>query len=140
MILKLYGKKKPRTLQEKIDWNYMPVTETGCWIWLCKTDKHGYGRFGPGKLTHRVSYELYRGAIPKDMTLDHICRVRCCINPEHLRLASWDEARKQAHDHWRSRTHCVRGHEYSEANTGVNRNGKGISRYCKACRKLQVSR
>jgi hypothetical protein len=59
-----------------------------CWIWQLKTmKKTGYGTLGiKGKhyLAHRVYYEQARGPIPEGMQLDHLCRVRECVNPDHL--------------------------------------------------------
>ena len=63
------------------------VTLDGCWLWGGFIDPQGYGRFGcfgKLKLAHRVMYELRSGEIPAGLTLDHLCRRRDCINPEHL--------------------------------------------------------
>lgn len=76
----------------------MEVDDRGCWISLYSIGSHGYsqvtwwtGKRGlDGKtrvrLGHRVSWEALHGPIPERMTVDHLCRVRRCINPEHLRL------------------------------------------------------
>ncbi len=59
-----------------------------CWLWTgSKND--GYGKFRPVAnqrpvLAHRYAYELLVGPIPRDLTLDHLCRVHSCVNPEHL--------------------------------------------------------
>lgn len=58
-----------------------------CWLWIGGKQAAGYGSFGvrgSGKLAHRVSYELHRGAIPDGLHLDHLCRVKSCVNPDHL--------------------------------------------------------
>lgn len=58
-----------------------------CWIWqLSKlATRYGQVRSGPEMvLAHRLYYEERRGPIPEGMTLDHLCRVRACVNPEHL--------------------------------------------------------
>lgn len=61
--------------------------ETPCWVWrLCKT-RAGYARVASGVgsvLAHRVLYEEKFGAIPQGLCLDHLCRVRACVNPDHL--------------------------------------------------------
>jgi HNH endonuclease len=61
---------------------------TGCWVWAGAVNEHGYGIVGAGRhgtfRAHRVSYELARGPIPPGLQLDHLCRNRRCINPEHL--------------------------------------------------------
>lgn len=62
-----------------------------CHLWLGFLDRDGYGRFSIGKksyATHRFIWEIHNGKIPKGMTIDHICRVPKCVNPNHLRLAT----------------------------------------------------
>lgn len=63
--------------------------DTGCWEWIgCVTNGTmasggGYGRFD-GRWAHRVSWELHRGPIPQGLEIDHLCRVRHCVNPDHI--------------------------------------------------------
>lgn len=60
---------------------------SGCWLWTGQENFGGYGRFyleGKRLAAHRQSYELFKGPIPEGLTLDHLCRVRCCVNPDHL--------------------------------------------------------
>lgn len=60
----------------------------GCWLWTGVVKDDGYGLFRDGKRSpkqaHRVAYESVYGPIPAGMQIDHLCRVRSCINPEHL--------------------------------------------------------
>lgn len=61
--------------------------DDGCWIWTAARDSSGYGlcwHAARYKLAHRVVYELLVGAIEPGLQLDHLCRVRECVNPEHL--------------------------------------------------------
>lgn len=62
--------------------------KTPCHIWKLAKNNYGYGlvRHGPGnmKLAHKVAYEEKYGAVRDGMTLDHLCKVRSCINPDHL--------------------------------------------------------
>jgi hypothetical protein len=64
-----------------------PVPFSGCWVWLRSLDGGGYARTRIDKKTkpvHRVTYELKYGPVPAGLDLDHLCRVRCCINPDHV--------------------------------------------------------
>lgn len=74
-----------------------------CWLWKGYVHKKdGYGRYRlPGmkwdKTAHRVVYELYRNiSIPDDMTIDHLCLNKICVNPEHLEVVSRSENSKRA--------------------------------------------
>lgn len=62
--------------------------DSGCWIWQRTHDRDGYGVIKVNRRTlqfvHRVSYELHTGPIPDGLQLDHLCRVRDCLNPSHL--------------------------------------------------------
>ena len=56
-----------------------------CWIWSGSVSTQGYGKFSnPSLLAHRVSYESMVGPIPEGLAIDHLCRVRTCVNPAHL--------------------------------------------------------
>lgn len=60
--------------------------ETGCWEWQRYVRPDGYGktRLHGEQLAHRAYYREYVGPIPEGLSLDHLCRVRHCVNPEHL--------------------------------------------------------
>jgi len=98
-----------------------PVPESGCWLWMDYLDRDGYGQFRVSaktvKRAHRMSYELHVGPIPDGMTLDHKCRVRCCVNPKHLEPVpnrvniSRGLTGKVNHRNARKQL-CPRGHEY----------------------------
>ena len=67
------------------------VTESGCWVWPGRLTPDGYGQcryIGKSMLAHRLSYELHVGPIPAGLTIDHLCRNRCCVNPDHLELVT----------------------------------------------------
>jgi len=106
-----------------------------CWLWAVPTRPDGYGQFSIGRSTayaHRFAYEAAVGPIPPGMELDHLCRVRHCVNPAHLEPVTPREnvmrgqtpAAKNA-----AKTRCPAGHEYTAENTIVFRR----ERSCRAC-------
>jgi len=81
------------SLAEHIEAKSIPEPNSGCWLWLGEVNSAGYGRIARGNphygyrtriLAHRASYEIAKGSIPDGMELDHLCRVRSCVNPDHL--------------------------------------------------------
>lgn len=64
----------------------------GCWLWMASVDQTGYAQFrhdlGGSAKAHRYAYMIHVGPIPEGMFIDHKCRVRACVNPAHLRLAT----------------------------------------------------
>ncbi|MEE8234211.1 MAG: HNH endonuclease signature motif containing protein [Gammaproteobacteria bacterium] len=84
-------------------------------------------------MAHRVSYEMENGLVPKGLELDHLCRVRNCVNPQHVEPVTHKEncQRGEVGINHRRKTHCNRGHPYSGDNLYiVPKNGK---RGCKTC-------
>lgn len=64
-----------------------PIPFSGCWAWHGAVNTHGYAQVrvnGKKKVAHVVSYELKCGPLPAGLQIDHLCRVRCCVNPDHL--------------------------------------------------------
>lgn len=121
----------------------------GCWIWTGAVIPDGgprgagYGRFkwsGTTRLAHRASYELLVGQIPDGLQIDHLCFVRSCVNPEHLQPVTAREnllRSPTASTLNIGKTHCIRGHEFTVANTYTSPQGK---RDCRACRSLRLAR
>lgn len=121
----------------------------GCWLWQGSINPCGYGQFRTNQFrshqsrgdtvirAHRYAYLRFIGPIPEGLHLDHLCRVRSCVNPAHLEAVTNKEnglrgvgagalnARK---------THCPKGHPYSGDNVILEPRPWGFSRRCRACR------
>jgi hypothetical protein len=70
-----------------LDGAWLVDGSTGCWLWQRCIDRGGYGQMGKST-AHRYVFNLYRGAIPDGLHIDHLCRVRHCVNPSHMELVS----------------------------------------------------
>jgi hypothetical protein len=107
------------------------LTRNGCWIWTGNKNMYGYGRFKLNKkdvYTHRYSYEIFRGKIPKGLELDHLCKNRDCLNPDHLEAVTHKENILRGKWGENSRkTHCPQDHEYTDYKNNRNQ------RVCKIC-------
>jgi len=126
----------------------MPVPESGCWVWDGRLSNHGYGvlAIGHGRTAyaHRTAYEIFRGAIQEGLQIDHLCGVRCCVNPDHLEAVTSTEnkARGQSRNAINKRkTECKYGHPFNQWNTYLRWSGnKLIGRNCKICKALAFAR
>lgn len=122
-------------------WAKVDKTEA-CWNWTACLDPQGYGRYNHNrktKLSHRLAYEEIVGPIPDGLHLDHLCKNRRCLNPEHLEPVTPQEnlRRSSVLEAKAAITHCPHGHEYTAENTHINTNG---ARSCRACRRGHVRR
>lgn len=116
-----------------------------CWIFA--GHKHsviGYGVVWEKRkqqLVHRVMYEAVKGRIPDGLTIDHLCRVRACVNPDHLEAVTLKENTLRGYSlaaQYARRTACHRGHKYTPENTGQYTGGTG--RRCLTCAKLRYQK
>ncbi len=136
--------KQKRSFLAKIEKN---TNQQGCWRWIGKTAKNtGYGQFAAHSkehrknryfLSHRFAFEFIANRhIPNDRVLDHLCRNRWCVNPEHLEVVTLRDnilrgvspAAINA-----KKTHCKWGHRLSDDN--IYTHPQRGSRDCKICRK-----
>lgn len=119
-------------------WSHAVADVSGCWLWTGATSQTGYGSVtvaGSTKIAHRVAHEGLVGPVPEGLELDHLCRVRNCVNPEHLEAVSHRENSLRSMSPWAiraRRTHCPAGHPLSEGNLrrAVAREGR---RGCVTC-------
>jgi hypothetical protein len=114
------------TLRARLEAKTMPIPWSGCHIFLGALNSDGYGHIGVGSwgsraaviATHQAAVLLAGRDIPEGFEPDHKCRVRSCINPDHLEVVTHrvNIARGQTGEHLRRRTHCPRGHPLIEGN------------------------
>lgn len=117
-----------------------------CWIWTGSHDNYGYGHLSvkvDGKHTtrkaHRLVYEQLIGPIPDGLQLDHLCRVRNCVNPNHLEPVDGrtNVLRGEGISAVLARREtCQNGHEYTPENTRY----EGTVRRCRACKRAASMR
>jgi hypothetical protein len=109
-----------------------------CWLWTGALDRLGYARFKPVPelmvMVHRFAYEDLVGPIPAELEIDHLCRVRHCVNPGHLEPVTHDENMNRRRVRLPG-TLCKRGHVLSPENAYEDR---GILA-CRGCH-LEASR
>lgn len=114
----------------------------GCWLWTGQSNRGGYGLFSEWvegrKRTvpaHRVTFGLFRDEPPDSLDLDHLCRVRACVNPWHLEPVTRRENLARGINYQRNKTHCINGHEFTKENTSFTTSIRtGLTRRrCRSC-------
>ena len=116
----------------------MPEPNSGCWLWTGALNNKGYGVFhinGKMRLAHRVAWEVDNGSVPAGLEIDHLCRTRSCVNPQHMEAVTHHEnvlRGGNAHKQF-----CKRGHPLSGHNLNLGTDG---SRQCRACAHIRYTR
>ncbi len=119
---------------------WVPEPNTGCWLWTASDNGAGYGwlshdgRYGGRSLAHRLAYEHWREPIRHGKVIDHLCRVRPCVNPWHLRVVTQREnvmapGSLSSSKERSQRVACLRGHARFQLR-------KDRTRYCLECHRL----
>lgn len=117
------------------------TSKEDCWNWTANKSNGGYGLIKYKNSTisaHRVSYILLKGKIPDGLVLDHLCRNRSCVNPDHLEIVTQREnilrgngsPAKNA-----KKEFCIRGHSFKERGH-LDKHGRRI---CLECKRIRAS-
>ncbi len=140
--------------KESVYLRILPVTESGCWLWMGGVHEDGYGYTSMGRktnnfLVHRLIYEWEVGPIPSGFDIHHKCETPLCCNPKHLQPTTkinhsmgltpnnifYQKARQEA---------CIRGHKFDKENTRIDKIKRGdrvyLRRKCRACARLQSAK
>ena len=128
---------------ESLFWRKVNRTDT-CWLWTGYINEDGYGEFTSRALSTRLAHRISKGLDDGylfDLPLDHLCRNRHCVRPEHLEYVESivNTRRSNAGLNMAVKTHCPHGHPYDEENT-IRSGGKRRCRTCKNERARQARR
>lgn len=138
-------KTNTKNLNKIVDrfYSYVFHDFNGCWRWTNRLIE-GYGNFWIGKTCYRAhvfSYLIHKGEVPEGLVLDHLCRIRDCVNPNHLEPKTIKEnilCGEGIAAINSKKTHCKHGHEFTENNIYNYEEHRGNSvsdtRHCKICR------
>lgn len=122
--------------------SHVRIDLDGCWRWTGARKASGYGQTnldGVGMNAHRAAYIVWRGPVPQSLEIDHLCRVRECVNPDHLEAVTHAvNVRRGTHVQG---SHCVNGHPRTPENAvWVSDKERGQRRRCRPCDQARESR
>jgi hypothetical protein len=131
-------------LQKYIEARSVMEPNSGCWLWLLSDGSHGYPQGSMPSVTgervslaHRMSYLAYKGKIPAQYEVDHLCRNRCCVNPDHLEATTKHANRARQQGKTVSAHHTV---EDGCSTCGAEYRIVSGSLICPECKKLTDQR
>jgi hypothetical protein len=128
-------------------WQSVNKTDS-CWVWTRFLNPDGYGQIKVREKNGAKTYRVHRYSlmlsgikIPKEMFVDHICRNRACVRPEHLRVVtpkvnSLENSIGPLAINSK-KTHCKRGHKFTKQNTRVMKTKYGTGRCCIVCHRSE---
>lgn len=134
LLIRFFSKIK---IDPNVSFNGVP-----CWLWTAGKDKNGYAKFSPAHSetvrAQRFVYETFVAIIdPPELTTDHLCRVKPCVNPVHLEAVTGRVNTLRSNNPFAQnarRTHCKHGHEFTPENT-YYAPGRPNRRLCKQCQR-----
>ena len=133
-------------IPENVAARISPEPMSGCWLWTGHITHLGYGALKTASKTwkaHRLVYTLLKGAVPPGLELDHLCRTRSCVNPEHLEPVTHRENIMRGEGlaaNCARKTHCKNGHPLSGSNCRVRPDGGRRCLTCKRTKELRRSK
>lgn len=136
--MNLFDSRLPSRFWDRV----IPEPNTGCWYYIGGTRGHGYGSFycsiaEKSVAAHRASWEAANGPVIQGKFLDHLCRVRICVNPSHLEVVTNRENIQRGYDARRPRGCCMKGHPMTPENIYIRPTGEHCCVTCRRMRKAE---